>query len=60
MTALSNVLVVSMGIGVGAAGMATKMRGAGLKRFGINTLALDLCMANLLEQMEKAQELLRI
>jgi len=60
LTALSNVLVVSMGIGVGAAGMATKMRGAGLKRFGINTLALDLCMANLLEQMEKAQELLRI
>ncbi len=60
LTALSNVLVVSMGIGVGAAGMATKMRGAGLKRFGINTLALDICMANLLEHMEKAQEVIQI
>lgn len=60
LTALSNVLVVSMGIGVGTVGMATKMRGEGLKRFGINTLALDLCMANLIEQMEKAQELLQI
>lgn len=60
LTALSNALVISMGIGIGASGLATKMRGEGLKRFGINTLALDLCMANLLGEMEKAQELLQI
>lgn len=55
--ALSNTLVISMGIGVGADGLATSMQGEGLKRFGIAPMVLDLCMANLLEEMDKAQEL---
>ena len=58
--ALSNALVISMGIGVGADGLATKMQGEGLKRFGITPMDLDRCMANLLCDMEQAQELFHI
>lgn len=58
--ALSNTLVISMGIGVGADGLATSMRGDGLKRFGIAPPDLDLCMADLLEELDKARELLQI
>lgn len=58
--ALSNTLVISMGIGVGAEGLATSMQGEGLKRFGIAPPVLDLCMADLLEELDKAQELLQI
>lgn len=56
-TALSNALVLTMGIGVGADGLSTKMQGAGLKRFGITNMDLELCMAELLTEMDKAQEL---
>lgn len=59
-TALSNVLVISMGIGVGADGLATAMQGTGLKRFGISLSALELCMINLLDEMDKAQELFKL
>lgn len=58
--ALSNTLVISMGIGVGADGLATKMRGAGLQRFGITPLHLDMCMVNLLDELERAEELLQL
>lgn len=58
--ALSNALVISMGIGVGADGLATKMQGEGLKRFGITPLDLDMCMVNLVSDMEQAQELFHI
>lgn len=58
--ALSNSLVISMGIGVGADGMAAELHGAGLKRFGISLEMLQLCMADLLVEMERAQELLSI
>ncbi len=58
--ALANALVISMGIGVGADGLATSLRGAGLKRFGITPMHLDLCMANLLEEIDRAQELFHL
>jgi putative nucleotidyltransferase with HDIG domain len=56
-TALSNALVITMGIGVGADGLSTKLQGEGLKRFGITNYDLELCMVDLLAEMEKAQEL---
>jgi putative nucleotidyltransferase with HDIG domain len=59
-TSLANALVISMGIGVGADGLATKVQGEGLKRFGITPADLDLCMASLLDDMERAQELFHI
>lgn len=58
--ALANTLVITMGIGVGADGLAVKMQGAGLKRFGITPMHLELCMANLLTELDRAQELLHI
>lgn len=60
LVSLSNALVISMGIGVGADGLATKLQGEGLKRFGITPPDLDLCMANLLDDMERAQELFHL
>jgi len=58
--ALANALVISMGIGVGADGLSTKLRGHGLKRFGITPMMLELCMANLFTEIEHAQELFQL
>jgi HD-like signal output (HDOD) protein len=58
--ALSNILVISTGIGIGAHGLATRLEGEGLKRFEISQAALDLCMADLVMEMQKAEELLRL
>jgi putative nucleotidyltransferase with HDIG domain len=58
--ALSNTLVISAGIGVGADGLATRLRGETLKRFAISQPVLDLCMADLLLEMDKAEELFHI
>jgi putative nucleotidyltransferase with HDIG domain len=55
--ALANALVVSMGIGVGADGLSLKIQGGGLKRFGITSMHLELCMANLFVELDRAQEL---
>ena len=60
LVALSNTLVVSMGIGIGADGLAVRLQGAGLKRFGISQPDLDLLMADLLEEMDRAEELLHL
>ncbi|MDZ7642508.1 MAG: HDOD domain-containing protein [Desulfurivibrio sp.] len=60
LVALANALVISMGIGVGADGLATRMRGEGLQRFGITQAHLDLAMANLLQELEEAEELLQL
>ncbi len=57
---LANALVISMGIGVGADGLAVKMQGSGLKRFGITPMHLELCMANLFTELDRAQELFHI
>ncbi|MDH5298421.1 MAG: HDOD domain-containing protein [Desulfobulbaceae bacterium] len=58
--ALSNALVVSMGIGTGADGLATRLQGGGIKRFGITQADLDLHMAALVGEMDRAQELLHL
>ncbi|MBU1404561.1 MAG: HDOD domain-containing protein [Proteobacteria bacterium] len=58
--ALANALVISMGIGVGADGLSVRMQGGGLKRFGITPMHLELCMANLLSELDRAQELFHI
>ncbi|MDH3393991.1 MAG: HDOD domain-containing protein, partial [Desulfobulbaceae bacterium] len=58
--ALSNALVVSLGIGVGADGLATRLQGDGIKRFGISQTDLDLHMAELVEELDRAQELLHL
>ncbi len=58
--ALSNALVVSMGIGAGANGLATRLQGDGVKRFGITQDDLDLHMADLFGEMDRAQELLHL
>ena len=58
--ALANALVISMGIGVGADGLSVRVQGGGLKRFGITPMHLELCMANLLTELDRAQELFHI
>ncbi|MDH4320329.1 MAG: HDOD domain-containing protein [Desulfobulbaceae bacterium] len=60
LVALSNALVVSMGIGAGADGLATSLHGDGIKRFGITQVDLDLHMADLVGEMDRAQELLHL
>ncbi|RJX35570.1 MAG: HDOD domain-containing protein [Desulfurivibrio sp.] len=60
LVALSNSLVISIGIGVGDDGLASELRGDGLKRFGITMEMLQLCMADLLTELDRAQELLNI
>ncbi|OGQ99922.1 MAG: phosphohydrolase [Deltaproteobacteria bacterium RIFOXYD12_FULL_55_16] len=58
--ALANALVISMGIGVGADGLAVKIQGEGLEKFGITPMQLELCMASLLMEIDRAQELFHI
>ncbi|MCK5322733.1 MAG: HDOD domain-containing protein [Desulfobulbaceae bacterium] len=60
LVALSNVLVASMGIGVGAGGLATRIHGEGLRRFDITQNDMDLHMADLLAEMAKAEEILAL
>jgi putative nucleotidyltransferase with HDIG domain len=58
--ALSNAIVVSLGIGGGADGLAIKIQGDGLKKFGITTQVIESCMTHLLFEMEKAEEVLSL
>lgn len=58
--ALANALVISMGIGVGADGLSVKIQGEGLERFGITSSHLERCMADLLMEIDRAQELFNI
>ena len=60
LVALSNALVISAGIGVGADGLATRLKGEGLRRFGISQPHLDLAMVSLVEELEQAEELLQL
>lgn len=60
LTALSNSLVITMGIGVGADGLASEMQGAGLDRFGVSMDQLQVHMADLLTELEKARELIEL
>lgn len=58
LVALSNTLVVSMGVGVGADGLSAPMEGESLQRFGITLEKLELAMADLLFELEKAEEMI--
>jgi putative nucleotidyltransferase with HDIG domain len=60
LVALSNTLVVSMGVGVGADGLASSLQGEALARYGINNKELELAMANLFSELEKAEEMLNL
>jgi putative nucleotidyltransferase with HDIG domain len=57
LVALANALVVSMGIGGGVDGLATPIHGEVLARFSISELDIQFLMADLLEEMAKAEEL---
>ncbi len=58
--AMANAIVVSLGIGGGADGLATRLQGEGVKKFGIDTATIESCMADLLFELEKAQEVLNL
>jgi len=58
--ALANAIVISLGIGGGADGLATRLQGEGIKKFGIDASTIELCMADLLLEMEKAEEVLNL
>jgi putative nucleotidyltransferase with HDIG domain len=58
--ALSNSLVISMGIGIGADGLASEVQGEGLEKIGVSPEMLQLCMMDLLEEMEKAQDMMNL
>ena len=58
--ALSNAIVVSLGIGGGADGLATKLQGEGLKKYNITSQTIENCMTHLLFEMEKAEEVLNL
>lgn len=60
LVALSNAIVVSLGIGGGADGLAIKIQGEGLKKFGVSTQVIESCMTHLLIEMEKAEEVLNL
>lgn len=57
LVALANALVVSMGIGGGVDGLATPLHGEVLAQFDINAIDLQLLMADLLDEMARAEEL---
>lgn len=57
---LSNSMVVSLGIGVGVDGLATRVKGEALISYGIGDREMDMVMAELVTEMEKAEEMLTI
>jgi len=60
LVALSNTLVISMGIGVGADGLATEIQGEALQRFGIDPSGLELAMAEVMYELDKAEEMIHL
>ena len=58
--AMSNTLVISMGVGVGADGLSGAIQGEGLKRFNIDSRSLEQYMSELVFEMEKAEEMLSL
>jgi len=57
---LANSLVISMGIGVGVDGLAVRMRGEKLIEMGLDEKNLDLLTADMVIELEKAEDLLHI
>jgi putative nucleotidyltransferase with HDIG domain len=60
LVALSNTLVISMGVGVGADGLAAPMEGESLGRFGITHELLEKAMSELWFELEKAEEMINL
>jgi len=60
LVALANGLVITLGIGVGADGLATELHGRGLERFGITPEGLQFAMADLFIEMEKAEDVINL
>lgn len=58
--ALSNTVVVSLGIGGGADGLALKIQSEGLAKFGITATDIETCMESLLIELDKAEEILNL
>lgn len=58
--AISNTLVISLGIGVGADGLSSTVQGQGLKRFAIESRDLDKYLVDLVFELEKAEEMLSL
>lgn len=58
--ALSNSLVISLGIGVGVDGLASELRGDGLARFSISMETVQKCMVDLIAELDRAEELLSL
>ena len=60
LVALANIVVISMGVGCGADGLATRLSGENLQRFGLRQLDIELLMADLLSEMAKAEDLFNL
>jgi len=60
LVAIANTQVITLGVGVGADGLTTKLQGEGLKRYGINSLDLECSLGKLLFEMEKAEEMMTL
>jgi len=60
LVAIANTLVISAGIGVGADGLSTALQGEGLQRFGIGQEKLEHYLADLVTEMDKAEEMLTL
>ena len=60
LVAISNTLVISMGIGVGADGLAGALEGESLGRFNIDNKTLDTAMSELVFDLEKAEDLINL
>jgi len=60
LVAIANTQVITLGVGVGADGLTSKLQGEGLERYGISSLDLERYLAELLLEMEKAEEMLTL
>ncbi|HFQ80819.1 MAG TPA: HDOD domain-containing protein [Desulfobacterales bacterium] len=60
LVALANTQIMTMGIGVGADGLTSKIQGAGLKHYGITGRDLETYLAGLMLELEKAQEMMSL
>lgn len=58
--ALSNSLVISAGIGVGADGLASRVNGEEMQKLGFTENKMDMLMADVVMEMEKAEDILNL
>jgi len=60
LVALSNTLTAFTGIGGGVDTMASQINGSAIQRFGLTQEKLDLCLANLVGQMDEIRKMLAL